>query len=44
MPPISGGDRYLTPMNMTDSGGIQQSINATPEQMKEIEGIIQCTP
>ncbi|MCK2042557.1 phage portal protein [Chromohalobacter sp. TMW 2.2308] len=42
MPPISGGDRYLTPMNMNDSGNIQQSINATPEQMKEIEGIIQC--
>lgn len=42
MPPITGGNRYLTPLNMNDSGNIQQSMNATPEQMQEIEGILQC--
>ncbi|WP_432473327.1 phage portal protein [Amphritea sp. HPY] len=40
MPPIPGGDKYLTPLNMADSNQIQQSMNATPEQMKEIEGIL----
>lgn len=40
MPPIPGGDRYLTPLNMVDSANLQNSMNATPEQMKEIEGIL----
>ncbi|MCP4595751.1 MAG: phage portal protein [Neptuniibacter sp.] len=39
MAPIDGGDKYLTPLNMADSQ-LQQSLNATPEQMKEIEGIL----
>ncbi|MCO7246369.1 phage portal protein [Halomonas sp. Mc5H-6] len=42
MPPIRGGDRYLTPMNMVDSQ-VQNSLNATPQQMQEIEGILACT-
>lgn len=40
MPPIPGGDRYLTPMNMTDSQKIGESLNATPEQLQEIERIL----
>ena len=40
MPPIPGGDRYLTPLNMVDSSTMQQALEATPEQMKEIEGIL----
>ncbi|WP_271270228.1 phage portal protein [Aliamphritea hakodatensis] len=40
MPPIAGGDKYLTPLNMADSGQIQSSMNATPEQAKEIEEIL----
>lgn len=43
MPPINGGNRYLTPMNMIDSQQLQGSLNATPQQMKEIEGILACT-
>ncbi|GHB30528.1 portal protein [Salinicola rhizosphaerae] len=40
MPPIAGGDRYLTPLNMNDSQQTQRSLNATPEQMQDIEGIL----
>jgi HK97 family phage portal protein len=40
MPPIPGGDRYLTPLNMVDSAQMQQSYEATPEQMKDIEEIL----
>ncbi|WIX32512.1 phage portal protein [Salinicola sp. JS01] len=40
MPPIAGGDRYLTPLNMNDSQQTQRSLNATPKQMQEIEGIL----
>lgn len=40
MPPIPGGDRYLTPLNMVDSEKLQGSLNATPEQMKDIEDIL----
>ncbi|WP_375058408.1 phage portal protein [Zobellella sp. DQSA1] len=40
LPPISGGDKYLTPLNMVDSKQIQQSMNATPQQMKDIEAIL----
>ncbi len=39
MPPIAGGDKYLTPLNMTDSQ-LQQTLEATPEQLKEIEAIL----
>ncbi|MEL7893506.1 phage portal protein [Vreelandella neptunia] len=42
MPPIKGGDRYLSPMNMVDSQQMQNSLNATPQQMQEIEGILAC--
>ena len=40
MPPIPGGDRYLTPLNMVDSNQMQSAMNATPDQMKEIEEIL----
>jgi HK97 family phage portal protein len=40
MPPISGGDRYLTPLNMVDSKQTQSALNATQDQMKEIEEIL----
>jgi phage portal protein BeeE len=40
MPPIVGGDKYLTPLNMVDSKGLQQSMNATEQQVAEIEGIL----
>lgn len=40
MPPIPGGDRYLTPLNMVDSNQMQNAMNATPDQMKEIEEIL----
>ncbi|MGP7732941.1 phage portal protein [Oceanimonas smirnovii] len=40
LPPIAGGDKYLTPLNMVDSKQIQQSMNATPQQMKDIEAIL----
>ncbi len=40
MPPITGGDRYLTPLNMVDSAQMQNALQATPEQMKEIEAIL----
>jgi len=40
MPPIPGGDRYLTPLNMVDSGKAADALNATPEQMKEIEELL----
>ncbi len=41
MPPIAGGgDRYLTPLNMNDSQQTQRSLNATPDQMRDIEGIL----
>jgi len=40
MPPITGGDRYLTPLNMVDSSTAKNSLNATEQQMKEIEEIL----
>lgn len=40
MPPIDGGDRYLTPLNMVDSGKMMDALSATPEQMKEIEAVL----
>ncbi|MFP1683348.1 phage portal protein [Alloalcanivorax sp. C16-1] len=40
MPPVQGGDRYLVPLNMTDAQKTGQALNATPEQMKEIEEIL----
>nr|WP_300312769.1 phage portal protein [Halomonas sp.] len=40
MPPIPGGDRYLTPLNMADSQKIGDSLNASPEQLQEIERIL----
>ncbi|OLO05274.1 phage portal protein [Salinicola socius] len=40
MPPIDGGNRYLTPLNMNDSQQTQRSLNATPDQMRDIEGIL----
>ncbi len=40
MPPISGGERYLTPLNMVDSAQMQNALQATPQQMKEIEAIL----
>lgn len=40
MPPIAGGDRYLSPLNMVDQGNTANALNATPQQMSEIEGIL----
>lgn len=40
MPPIVGGDRYLTPLNMVDSGNTKNALNATEQQMKDIEEIL----
>jgi len=40
MPPIAGGDKYLTPLNMADSNTLHQSTDATPEQLKVIEEIL----
>tara|TARA_R110002110_G_scaffold89071_1_gene232015 strand:- start:17555 stop:18817 length:1263 start_codon:yes stop_codon:yes gene_type:complete len=40
MPPIPGGDRYLTPLNMADPGNTAQALNASPSQMKDIEDIL----
>lgn len=40
MPPIPGGDRYLIPLNMTDAAQAGNALNATPQQMKEIEAIL----
>lgn len=40
LPPVTGGDVYLTPLNMVDTKNqkIHEQINhATPEQLKEIE-------
>ncbi|WFM72953.1 phage portal protein [Halomonas sp. CKK8] len=41
MPPIAGGDKYLTPMNMTDSQRPGESLNATPDQLQAIQEILQ---
>lgn len=40
MPPVIGGDKYLTPLNMVDSKGLQQSMNASEKQVAEIEEIL----
>jgi HK97 family phage portal protein len=40
MPPITGGNKYLTPLNMVDSKGLQQSMNASEKQATEIEEIL----
>jgi HK97 family phage portal protein len=40
MSPITGGDRYLTPLNMSDSGKAANTLNATPDQMKNIEELL----
>lgn len=40
MPPITGGDTYLTPLNMVPSSQAQQHLNATEEQMSQIEQIL----
>lgn len=40
MPPVPGGDRYLTPLNMTASGDVGAALSATPEQIKEIEELL----
>lgn len=41
LPPIPGGDIYLTPMNMVDSKGVELLSGATPQQVKEIEEILE---
>lgn len=40
MPPITGGDRYLSPLNMVDHSNAGNALNATPDQMKDIEDIL----
>ncbi|CAM3307517.1 phage portal protein [Halomonas lysinitropha] len=41
MPPIAGGEKYLTPMNMTDSQRPGESLHATPDQLQAIQEILQ---
>ncbi|AIY65190.1 phage portal protein [Pseudoalteromonas piratica] len=44
LPPIQGGDKYLTPLNMVDSKNIdthQQMNTATSDQIKEIRTILE---
>lgn len=41
LPPIQGGDIYLTPLNMVGTGSLPKGITqATAEQVKEIEAIL----
>ncbi len=41
LPPIPGGDIYLTPLNMVSTGKLPQGISqATQEQIKKIEAIL----
>lgn len=41
LPPIPGGDIYLTPLNMVSTGKLPQGISqATQEQITEIEAIL----
>mgnify|MGYP000960602964 CR=1 FL=1 len=41
LPPIAGGETYLTPLNMVDSSKLVPGIGkASPQQMKEIEAIL----
>lgn len=41
LPPIPGGDIYLTPLNMVSTGKLPQGISqVTQEQIKEIEAIL----
>ncbi|WP_458777851.1 hypothetical protein [Citrobacter braakii] len=41
LPPIAGGDKYLTPLNMVDSKQILPGNNApTAKQLAEIETIL----
>lgn len=41
LPPIAGGETYLTPLNMVDSSKLVPGIGkASPQQVKEIEAIL----
>ncbi|WP_276851031.1 phage portal protein [Enterobacter oligotrophicus] len=40
MPPIEGGDKYLTPLNMVDSSMITGMDKATPQQLNEVREIL----
>lgn len=40
LPPIAGGDKYLTPLNMVDSMDIKPGGKLTPKQMTEIQDIL----
>lgn len=40
LPPVAGGDKYLTPLNMVDSSIIGGLPKATPKQIAEIEAIM----
>lgn len=40
LPPIEGGDKYLTPLNMVDSSIISGLPKATPKQISEIEAVL----
>lgn len=40
MPPIKGGDIYLTPLNMVDNTMVNGLQNATKQQLYEIEAIL----
>ena len=40
LPPVAGGDKYLTPLNMVDSSIISGLPKATPKQISEIEAVL----
>ena len=41
LPPIPGGETYLTPLNMVDSAKVIQGVSkASASQLKEIEAIL----
>ncbi|MFW5407734.1 phage portal protein [Pectobacterium brasiliense] len=40
LPPIAGGNTYLTPLNMVDSSAVPGLQKASPQQVKEIEAIL----
>lgn len=40
LPPVEGGDKYLTPLNMVDSSTVNGLSKATPKQISEIEAVL----
>ncbi|NSL16640.1 phage portal protein [Serratia marcescens] len=40
LPPITGGDTYLTPLNMIDTSAVPGMASASPQQIREIEAVL----